>query len=160
MDNEKSKSQIKREAKALQALGEEIASLSNTQLKKIPLPEHIFDAVMMLKSIKSYAARKRQIQLLGRYLREYDDIHLVQDAYEALISSSVTQSKQLEDVELWRARLMSDDKQALTDFLDQYPCDDVQKLRILVRHAVIERDQQKKPGSAKLLFRFIRVLMS
>ena len=46
-DSEISKSQIKRELKALQALGEKIVNLSETQRKKIPMDDVVDEAISL-----------------------------------------------------------------------------------------------------------------
>ena len=46
-ENEVSKSQIKRELKALQALGEKIVNLSDAQRKKIPMDDLVEEAISL-----------------------------------------------------------------------------------------------------------------
>ena len=43
-----SKSQLKRDAEALQKMGEEIVSLSHSELEKIPLDEELAEAVELI----------------------------------------------------------------------------------------------------------------
>ena len=158
-DEEKSKSQLKKEAKRLEAFGFELAQLSMAQLEQLPLAEAIVDTIIQYKKISSHVAKKRSLQYLGRLLRGDPDIAVLQQAYDKLISGSHVNSAHIKNVELWRSRLLSDDQQSLTDFLQQYPCNDIQHLRHLIRQAKTERETQKHPGAGKILFRYIGTLI-
>jgi len=68
-----SKSQRKREATALQALGEQLVKLTATQLKRIPLPEDLLAAVRLAQSISQRGGRKRQLQYIGKLMRQLDE---------------------------------------------------------------------------------------
>jgi ribosome-associated protein len=67
-----SKSQRKREALALQDLGETLVDLKPAQLEKIPLPEKLREAVLAARQMTQRGARKRQLQYIGRLMREID----------------------------------------------------------------------------------------
>ncbi len=68
----KSKTQRKKEALALQALGEKLLKLSPKQLEEIDLPEEIYDAVRFAKTTRKHGALKRQIQYIGALMRQID----------------------------------------------------------------------------------------
>ena len=53
----------------LRDLGAELVELSVGQLKRINLPENIFDAVRECQKITAHGARRRQIQYLGKLMR-------------------------------------------------------------------------------------------
>jgi ribosome-associated protein len=57
---------------------------------------------------------------------------------------------------MWRTRLIDEGNSALTEFVEKYQPDDVQKLRQLIKKAVKEQEMQKNMGAVKALFRFIR----
>ncbi len=67
-----SKSQRKREALALQALGETLVGLKPPQLGKLPLPDELREAVLAARQMPQRGARKRQLQYIGRLMREID----------------------------------------------------------------------------------------
>jgi len=67
-----SKSQRKREALALQDLGEMLVDLKPAQLDKMPLPEELREAVLAARQMNQRGARKRQLQYIGRLMRELD----------------------------------------------------------------------------------------
>lgn len=68
----KSRSEKKREALLLQELGERLCELPSTEIEKIDLPEEIYSAVKLAKSIKKGGALKRQLQYIGVLMRRID----------------------------------------------------------------------------------------
>ncbi|MBE2294306.1 MAG: DUF615 domain-containing protein [Phycisphaerales bacterium] len=81
-----SKSQRKREATALQDLGEQLVKLTPTQLRRIPLPEELLAAVQMAQSISQRGGRKRQLQFIGKLMRQIDDPEPIRSALMALLA--------------------------------------------------------------------------
>ncbi|MGE4506027.1 MAG: ribosome biogenesis factor YjgA, partial [Desulfovibrionaceae bacterium] len=67
-----SRSQKKRDATALQALGEELAALGRESLRKAPLPPDIKEALLEARAMASHEARRRQMQFVGKLMREAD----------------------------------------------------------------------------------------
>ncbi|MCK5312866.1 MAG: DUF615 domain-containing protein, partial [Desulfobacteraceae bacterium] len=59
---EKSKSQIKREAEELQKLGEKLIKLPKQKLGRMELPDKLLKALIDAQSIKSNVAGRRQRQ--------------------------------------------------------------------------------------------------
>ena len=68
----KSKTQKKKEALALQVLGEKLLKLSPKQLENIDLPAEIYDAVQFAKTTRQHGALKRQMQYIGALMRQID----------------------------------------------------------------------------------------
>ena len=68
-----SKSQRKREATALQDLGEQLVKLTPAQLKWIPLPEELSAAIRAAQTMNQRGAHKRQLQFIGKLMRRLDD---------------------------------------------------------------------------------------
>ena len=68
-----SKSQRKREATALQDLGEQLVKLTSAQLRRVPLPDDLLSAVRAAQPITQRGAHKRQLQLIGKLMRRLDD---------------------------------------------------------------------------------------
>ena len=61
-----SKSQVKRDMHALQALGESFITMNEKQLAQIPLSEEMLDAIYIARKMPPKEARRRQIQYIGR----------------------------------------------------------------------------------------------
>lgn len=68
-----SKSQLKREATALQDLGGQLVKLTPTQLKQMPLAEELLVAVRAAQAMPQRGARKRQLQYIGKLMRRLDE---------------------------------------------------------------------------------------
>lgn len=68
-----SKSQRKREATALQDLGEQLVKLTSAQLKRIPLSEELLAAIKATQAMSQRGARKRQLQFIGKLMRQLDE---------------------------------------------------------------------------------------
>ncbi len=155
----KSKSQRKREMHALQALGEELVSLSPEQFKKFnDLPETLHDAVVEARRIHSRGALKRQLQYVGRVMRDVDPAP-IRERLDALRGQSRQAAAQLHRIERWRDRLLEEGDHVLEELVARHPAVDRQYLRQLVRNAGKEKLANKPPRSARLLFRYLRELM-
>lgn len=152
-----SKSQLKREAHALQALGEELVALSPETLAPLDLPEKLLDALALARQIKQHGARKRQMQYIGKLMRSIDP-EPIQALLDQRKQAQRQQAQRLHVVEDWRDRLVAEGDAALGDFITRYPTVERAELRQLVRNAQRERDTGKPAGAGRKLFRYIQSL--
>ena len=67
-----SKTQRKRDAHALQALGVQLVVLSTVQLARLDLPETLHEAVLAVQRMRSHGARTRQLQYIGTLMRQLE----------------------------------------------------------------------------------------
>lgn len=67
-----SKSARKREYIALQKLGEELITLKESDLDRLPLDDNLREAVMEARQIKAHGALRRQRQYIGKLMRHID----------------------------------------------------------------------------------------
>ena len=67
-----SKSQRKRDAQALQTLGIQLVALSAAQLARLDLPESLHEAVVAAQQMRSHGARTRQMQYIGKVMRQLE----------------------------------------------------------------------------------------
>jgi ribosome-associated protein len=67
-----SKSQRKRDAHAIQALGVQLVALSAAQLARLDLPEVLHEAVVAAQRMRAHGARTRQIQYVGKVMRQLE----------------------------------------------------------------------------------------
>ena len=67
-----SKTELKKDSKKIQAFGKKISELSSEEISSFKFPDTILKAIKDCKSIKSNVAKKRQVQYLGKLLREID----------------------------------------------------------------------------------------
>ncbi|MCA0402369.1 MAG: DUF615 domain-containing protein [Proteobacteria bacterium] len=158
MDEPISKSQKKRDADALKKLGVKLTQLKLEKLNQLPLDESLYQAILQAKEMKSHGAIKRQAQLIGKLMRA-SDFEVIIEAYQGLAEEENAQTQTFHLVEVWRERLIVEGKEALTEFINQYPNVDNQQLRQLIKKAVDEKEKGKDLGAYKALFRFLRTII-
>lgn len=148
-----SKSQLKRDQLELQALGKEMTGLGDEQLKRIGLPEDVLFEIKEFRRMRSFGAQRRQLQLIGKKMRDMDP-KAVREAIDRATGESRAAVALLHRCETLRDRMIADDA-ALTAFISEHPEVDIQALRTLVRGARRERDAAKPPKSARELYKFL-----
>jgi ribosome-associated protein len=156
-DTRTSKTQRKKEMTALQELGAELVALGSEQLAAIELPDFLRDAVMEARRVASFEGRRRQMQYVGKLMRKVD-AEPIRARLEAWKSPALAQVAQFKRIELWRERLLADER-ALAELLREYPSADAQHLQSLVRDTQHEREQNKPPKSYRALFQALRALL-
>jgi ribosome-associated protein len=67
-----SKSQRKRDAHALQALGAQLVEFPSAHLARLDLPDMLREAVLALQGMRQHGARTRQMQYIGKLMRQLD----------------------------------------------------------------------------------------
>ncbi len=154
---EKSKSQKKRDATALQELGAQLTKLNEEQLQLIPLPQNLLDAILAARNIHQHGGLKRQLQYIGKLMRDIDP-QPIKQALSKLQRQRHHESAKLHQIETWRDQLIQDSTTVLTELLTSFPQLDKQYLRQLVRNAQNESRQQKPPKSARKLFKYLQEL--
>jgi len=154
-DERPTKGQRKREAEALQKLGETLVQLSPQRLREVPMPPELAEAVVTAQGIRSHGARRRQLQLIGKLMRQIDPAP-IQAALDRFDSKSAAAIAEHHQAERWRERLLNETDTAVTEFLDAHPGTDSQRLRQLIRSAQQELAAGKPPKSSRDLFRLVR----
>jgi ribosome-associated protein len=154
MQEEISKTQRKKEMHELQKLGVELVALSAPQLENILLDEKLRNAVLEAKRIRSHEAKRRQMQYIGRLMREVDAAP-IRAQLDGLNQGSAASAAAHQRVEAWREKLLADEV-AFTEFVLQFPGCDLQQLRNLVRSVKRDLENGKPPRSNRELFRFIK----
>ena len=154
-----SKTQRKREAHALQALGESLVQLNKSTLAQIPLPDDLHAAITEAQRIHQHGALKRQLQYIGKLMRQCE-IESIRLAYEKATHSYREDVQQHHQLEQWRDRLLTDGDKALEALLREHPAVDRQHIRQLVRSAHKESASAKPPKAARELFRYLRQFLS
>lgn len=154
-----SKSRRKRESSALQDLGQELLDLPAERLASLNLPENLFEAVRVGQTISAHGGLKRQRKFIGKLLRNLD-AQPIRDALAAIRGEGVEQARRLHQCERWRDTMLAEGDEVVNSFVGSFPDADRQKLRRLVRDARLEREQARPPRAARLLFRYIRELLT
>lgn len=141
-----SKSQLKRDATQLQKLGAELALMPASRLKALDLPAALADALAELERTRSHEGRRRQLQFVGKLMRQVDAEPLHEAVAQWRLGGAVD-ALQLHEAEQWRERLLADDN-AFTAFANNHPDADLQQLRALVRTARQQAKTEAVPGQA------------
>ncbi len=153
-----SKTQRKKDMHALQDIGKQLVELERKKLMTLDLPEILFDAIVQAQQIKKHGGRRRQLQYIGKVMRNIDVLP-IQEKLDGWRHSSVQQTARLHQMERWRERLLTDE-QAFTEFAQKYPTADIQHLRALVRNALKEKKANKPPKSFRLIFQELQTIIT
>lgn len=148
-----SKSQRKREMTALQALGESLLRLTAAELARIDLPEALREAIAETARIGSHEGRRRQLQYIGRLMRQIDPEPL-RSAIEDATGESKKSVALMHRCEKLRDALLADDA-ALAGVLAELPGADSQQLRATIRAARREHLDGRPPKHARQLYRWL-----
>jgi ribosome-associated protein len=153
-----SKSQRKEEMIALQKIGESLTKLTEEQLSKIDLPDNLLTAIKHSKSLTSHEAKRRQLQYIGKIMRQIDpeSIKLTLKRMQLVHEKNTALFHQLEK---WRPKLLAHGDEALNSFLHDHPEGDRQQLRQLIRKANQDIKNEKNTGAEKILFKYLRTLL-
>jgi ribosome-associated protein len=153
-----SKTRRKAEMHALQELGEALVRLSPARLATLALPERLADAIAEARGITRWEARRRQMQFIGRLMRDVDPLP-IQAMLEQWAGAPNAEKARLASVERWRARLLSETG-ALDRLCSENAGTDRPRLEALVARVCHEREQGQPPHAYRELFRTLNALLA
>ena len=157
-DSKPSKSARKREHLALQALGEQLLELKESELGTVPLDDRLLAAILDARRIKAHGALRRQKQLIGKLMGQVDP-----EPIRAALAMLGTENRQhklvFANAERWRDRLVDADSDALEDFSVAIGCDD-HVLRRLVADLATAPDQSIARRLRRQIFRRVHELLA
>jgi len=156
-DTGPSKTKIKKQMHELRDLGEELTELSKDQISQLDLPENLKDAIRAMRNIPSFGAKRRQVQYIGKLMREIDPAPIIAKL-DAWKGKSQGHTAYMHQLERWRDRLLEDDS-AFTELLAAHPQADAQRLRSLIRNAKKERELGKPPKNFRDIFQVLRDIL-
>ena len=151
IDDLPSRSKLKRDSQELRDMGEQLVLMPNAHLDKITLDSSLLAAIKEARRLKSLDARRRQIQYIGKLMRNMD-LTEIRYSLEKLNHQSQTFRQHFAMLEQWRDRLINEGNSAIEEFLIDYPNADRQQIRNLSRQA-----GRGKTGTAKTkLFKYLK----
>ncbi len=156
-DREISRTQRKKEATALQKMGEKLAALNDEQLKTMDLSVELMAAIRDLRPMSSHGARRRQTQYIGALMRAVD-VAPIERALLEIEQGAYKQARAFHRLEDWRDRLVAGDDEAMEEILTAFVRADRQRLGHLVRSARKAREKNATKRSARNLFRYLKEL--
>lgn len=142
----KSKTQIKKEAEALQKLGEKLVKLPDWKLDRLYLPDKLHKAVVDARAITSNIAARRQRQYIGALMREVDPEPIRQALVRAEVAPPM-ESESDKKTREWLEKLNSGEPDAMEIFLQRCPGLERQRLRQLLRNIKKEKKAGKSSKS-------------
>lgn len=152
-----SKTKIKKQMHELRDLGEELTDLSKDQLAQLDIPENLRDAIREMHRINKFGAQRRQLQYIGKLMRDVDPAPIIAKL-NAWKGYSQQHTAYMHQLERWRDRLLESDT-ALTELLADHPKTDVQRLRALIRNAQKEQVAGKPPKNYREIFQVLKEII-
>lgn len=159
-----SKSQVKRDMRALLDLGKALVELPVDKLKQLPLEEKLFEAIKLAQRINAREGKRRQIHYVGKLMRDAP-ADAIRTQLDVWANGSRPETLAMHHLEVQRDKLMADDE-ALTRLLADHPGVDVQALRAQIRAARKEAtangallpDQEPQKKHYRALFQTLKAL--
>ncbi len=154
------KTQIKRDIAEVFAMAEEICALSESHIHSLELPDALLATILETAPMPHKGARKRQLKYITAQLRKLD-LDAVREKLDRIKTQSAHGVREHHQAERWRDNLLSEQgEQILTALINEFPTTDRQYIRQLQRNALKEKQQQKPPKSARLLYQCIKELIA
>lgn len=128
-----SKSEQKRAMSRLQDVGEALAALPESRIKRLPAGETLIDAILELKRMQGHEAVRRHKQYIGKLMRAED--------LSALMAALEHRDARLKRVvDQWQERLLKQGDLAIQEMTRQFPEANRHTLRQYVRACLSARE--------------------
>ncbi|MEO8755256.1 MAG: ribosome biogenesis factor YjgA [Casimicrobiaceae bacterium] len=149
-----SKTRRKHAMHALQDLGESLVALDPKRLPELELPERLVDAVLQARGIRAHEGRRRQMQYIGKLMRDIDPVP-VQAMLDRWFAGVPVDQARFAEVERWRDELLAD-ATALDRFVLAHPHAVRATFASLIHEAQLERARGGPPHRYRALFRALK----
>ena len=149
-----SKTRRKQEMHELQDLGVALVALDPGRLATLQLPEKLVDAIALARTITRHEARRRQMQFIGRLMRDIDAAPL-RAAVAAWAEGPQRERARFALLERWRDRVL-DEAGGVDAFLDAYPTAPRAALAALIADVRAERARGGPQRKSRALFRELK----
>ena len=147
---------------ALQDLGEALILLDPRRLAEIAaetaLPDRLVDAIRATHAITARGARKRQLQYVGRLMRDVDP-EPIERRLDLWAHGHAVDTTRQHALEQWRERLIAEPA-ALDALSAEHPRLDRPRFRALIAKVRDERARGQPPHAFRELFRELKALDS
>ena len=152
MDSQLSKSEKKRRAKGIEQLVNELASLSDRDIKTLPCDQEIQDEIRSARNLKG-GAKKRQLKYATKLLREQP----VDDLYDFLArkkGSHLKKNREFHELEHFRNLLITETVEFYDDLMnnDGY-LSEMEPLDVLNESAALDAIMDHLPDIDKVLLK-------
>ncbi len=155
-----SKSALKRQMIALQEIGESLTQLTDKQLVNVPIEdERLLIAIKETHQIKSNSARKRQLQYIGKLMRN-TDVEAIERALRVMYKHKQNKNDTFHQLEELRDNILKQGVAGIEQVVIRWPSADRQQLRQLVLQHQRELKNNKPPAASRKLFKHLQELQA
>jgi ribosome-associated protein len=151
-----SKTRRKAEMSALQELGEALVTVGPARRAELDLPERLAEALDEAQRITRREARRRQLQFIGRLMRDIDAAP-IRAQLARWTDAPNAEKARLHALERWRERLLIESG-ALDRLCAEQPAADRARLAALIEAAEAERMRGQPPRAYRELFRALAAI--
>ena len=155
-----SRAELKRDAKELHQLGEEIAKLGKKQRATIPLNDDLQEAMTLAdKLAPKKEAYRRHLNYIAKCLRLADNIDDITHAMNVIKNKHQQGNVLLHKIEHLRDEIIATGDDKINQLIAEYEDCDRQKLRQLMRQARKEQSQEKPAKAYRELFQYLKTFI-
>jgi ribosome-associated protein len=152
------KTELKRQARAVQALADRLIAAPAELVAGLPLPDKLADAVALARRLGAGGALIRQRQFVAKLMRGLD-LGQIREVLDAAADAARLDAARFRRAERWRDRLVEGGEAASAEFAAEVSADDAMLAR-LVSEARAELRNGKPAGAGRRLFRFVQQALS
>jgi ribosome-associated protein len=148
------KSELKRQAQAVQELADQLVTAPADLVDRLGLPDKLADAIELARRIPGGGALARQRQFVAKLMRGLD-LEPMRAALESHADVARLDAARFRRAERWRDRLVEGGEAVVTEFVAEFSTDR-EELARLVTTAREERHGDKATGAGRRLFRRVQ----
>jgi ribosome-associated protein len=148
------KTELKRQAQAVQALADQLIGAPAELIGRLGLPDKLADAIALARRIPGGGALVRQRQFVAKLMRGLE-LEPVRAALDAHADTARLDAARFRRAERWRDRLVAGGQADLAEFVSGFSVDQAELAR-LVAAARAERGDGKSDGAGRRLFRRVQ----
>ncbi|MCP4995123.1 MAG: DUF615 domain-containing protein [Gammaproteobacteria bacterium] len=152
-----SRSELKRQMKAMQNLAERLMKLKPQQRQDFNFSPVMVAALEETSRIKSHNALRRHGRRVAKLLTN-EDATQIQTLFERIDNEHLQDTRRFHRIERWRDRLVTEGDSVLGELLDACPGADRTHLRQLIRASRKEIEKGKPPASQRKIFKYLKTL--
>jgi ribosome-associated protein len=152
-----SKSELKRQAAAVQDLADRLTLAPRELVASLELPDKLHDAIALARRIAGGGALARQRQFVAKLLRGLD-LAAIRSALDVHAEEARLEAARFRRAERWRDRLVEGGDAVTAEFAAGHSLDRAE-LERLVDSAKSERRDGKPAGAGRRLFRRVQAAL-
>jgi ribosome-associated protein len=152
------KTELKRQARAVQELADRLVSAPADLVERLALPEKLADAIALARRITGGGALVRQRQFVAKLMRGLD-LEPLRAALDSHADVARLDAARFRRDERWRDRLVEGGEAAIAEFVAGFSVER-EELERLVATAREERRAGRATGAGRRLFRRVQEVLA